>query len=71
MCNVIIFQLLNAKLDNETDSDKRDMLTRMKAKMDVSLNNAKSVLDSHGDGALQDTARTVIIFVIYHPLFVV
>jgi len=52
-------QLLNAKLDSETDADKKDMLTRMKTKMDTSLNNAKSVVDSHGDGTRQDAARLV------------
>jgi len=50
---------LNAKLDRETDPDKRDMLTRMKSKMDTLLNSAKSLIDSHGDGMHQDAARMV------------
>jgi len=52
---------LNAKLDHETDADKKDMLTRMKSKMEASLNNAKSLIDSHGDGKHQDAARMVIL----------
>jgi len=51
--------LLNAKLDLETDVDKKDMLIRMKTKMDTSLNNAKSVIDSQGDGTRQDAVRMV------------
>jgi len=31
----------------------------MKTKMDTSLSNAKSVIDSHGDGVHQDAVRTV------------
>jgi len=57
---VVTLQLLDAKLDRETDADKKDMLTRMKAKMDTSLNNAKSVIDSHGDGTHQDPVRMVL-----------
>ena len=64
---VYFFQLLNAKLDRETDADKKDMLTRMKKKMDTSLNNAKSVIDSHGDGIHQDAVRTVISLVLLLP----
>ena len=56
---IIFLQLLTAKLDHETDTDKKDMLTRMKTKMDTSLSNAKSVIDSHGDGTRQDAARMV------------
>ena len=39
--------------------DKRDMLTRMKLKMDSSLDNAKLLIDSDGDGTRPDVARTV------------
>jgi len=56
---VVILQLLNAKLDRETDADKKDMLTRMKTKMDTSLNTAKSVIDNRGDGTCQDAAQMV------------
>jgi len=61
MCNVIgcFLQLLSAKLDAETDSDKKDMLTRMQVKLDSSLSKAKSLIDSHGDGTRHDAARTV------------
>ena len=68
---VCVFQLLNAKLERETDTDKKDMLMRMKAKMDSSLDNAKSVIDSHGDGIHQDAARTVsTLFLLCCLLFV-
>ena len=60
VCSVSVFQLLNGKLDNETDTDKRDMLMRMKAKMDTSLNTAKTLIDSHGDGMQLDAARMVV-----------
>lgn len=56
---MVILQLLNARLDRETDADKKDMLTRMKTKMDTSLNTAKSVIDNRGDGTCQDAARMV------------
>jgi len=55
-----LFQMLSAKLDAETDADKKDMLTRMKLKVDSSLEHVKSVIDSHGDGMCQDTARMVV-----------
>lgn len=64
-----MFQLLNSKLDCETDTDKKDMLLRMKSKMDTSLNAAKSLIDSHGDGVHQDAARTVIVALFLLPFF--